>query len=78
MPKLKMFAAVVLEGGVRNMAKADLAALSRSLVISASLSLSCPCLGAYLLAYLVMVVTVNAERRAKVKVPAWPIRMDVP
>jgi hypothetical protein len=40
MPKLKMFAAVVLEGGVRNMAKADLAALSRSLVISASLSLS--------------------------------------
>ena len=38
--KLKMCAAVVSEGGVRNMAKADLAALPLSLVISASLSLA--------------------------------------
>ena len=38
--KLKLFAVVVLDDGVRNMAKADLAALSRSLYISASLSLA--------------------------------------
>ena len=39
-PELTLFAVVVLDGGVRNMAKAVLAALSRSLYTSASLSLS--------------------------------------
>ena len=40
MSKLNLFAVVVLDGGVRNMAKADLAAFSRSLYVSASRSLA--------------------------------------